>query len=125
MAQFGRQWHTWTAARVALTRLLLHAACRTLCLAAVCRYCQYQIGRKGGAAPDASELLGSIGGGGSDQLQSKLASLAAEAQAQRASATSSLSWAGETFPVREEKICIPLHTAQASPSSRCWAAAAV
>ncbi|KAL4457792.1 hypothetical protein ABPG75_012657 [Micractinium tetrahymenae] len=76
------------------------------------RYCQYQISRKGGAAPDPAALLESIGGGGSDLLQSKLASLAAEAQAQKAAATSELRWAGEVYPVREEKIRIPLHVAQ-------------
>lgn len=55
------------------------------------RYCQYQLSRRGGAPADASALLdmdlGAAGVG--DQLQSKLASLAAEAQAQRAAATSS------------------------------------
>lgn len=45
-------------------------------------------------------------------LQSKLASLAAEAQAQKAALTSELSWAGEVYPVREEKVRIPLHAAQ-------------
>ncbi|EFN58517.1 hypothetical protein CHLNCDRAFT_140581 [Chlorella variabilis] len=61
------------------------------------RYCQYQISRKGGAAPSPAELLELIGGSGTDQLQSKIASLAAEAQAEKAAATSSLSWAGETY----------------------------
>lgn len=45
-------------------------------------------------------------------LQSKLASLAAEAQAQKAALTSELRWAGEVYPVREEKVRIPLHAAQ-------------
>ena len=76
------------------------------------RYCQYQVGRKGGAAPDAAALLETIGGGGSDQLQSKLASLAAETRAAQAVSTSSLSWSGETYAVRDETIRIPLHTAQ-------------
>ncbi|KAI3436731.1 hypothetical protein D9Q98_006146 [Chlorella vulgaris] len=76
------------------------------------RYCQYQISRKGGAAPSPEELLESIGGSGTDQLQSKLASMAAAAQAQAAAATSSLSWAGETLPVRDESVRIPLHAAQ-------------
>jgi hypothetical protein len=82
------------------------------------RYCQYQISRKGGAAPSPEELLESIGGSGTDQLQSKLASMAAAAQAQAAAATSSLSWAGETLPVRDESIRIPLHAAQASWEGR-------
>lgn len=34
-----------------------------------CRYCQYQISRKGGAAPSPAELLELIGGSGTDQLQ--------------------------------------------------------
>ncbi|KAI7837680.1 hypothetical protein COHA_008473 [Chlorella ohadii] len=76
------------------------------------RYCQYQTSRKGGAAPDAAALLESIGGGGSDQLQSKLASLAAQAKAAQAAATSSLSWNGESYAVRDDKIRVPLHTAQ-------------
>jgi hypothetical protein len=83
------------------------------CTAKCCRYCEYQISRKGGAAPSPAELLGQIGGGASDQLHSKLASLAAAAQAQAAAATSSLEWAGEVHPVRDEKIRIPLHAAQA------------
>lgn len=86
------------------------------------RYCQYQISRKGGAAPDAAALLESIGGAAGDQLQSKLASLAAEAKAAQAAATSSLSWSGETYPVRDEKIRIPLHTAQVGGRAT-WAAA--
>lgn len=79
------------------------------------RYCNYQISRKGGAAPDPAALLalgGGAGGPGLDILQSKLASLAAEAQAQQAAATSSLSWQGEVYPVREEKVRIPIHAAQ-------------
>lgn len=79
------------------------------------RYCNYQISRKGGAAPDPATLLalgGGAGGPGLDILQSKLASLAAEAQAQQAAATSSLSWQGEVYPVREEKVRIPIHAAQ-------------
>ncbi|GAB4820832.1 hypothetical protein N2152v2_007878 [Parachlorella kessleri] len=78
------------------------------------RYCNYQISRKGGAAPDPSALLELEGaaGPGMDILQSKLASLAAEAQAQQAGATSSLSWQGESYPIREEKIRIPIHNAR-------------
>ncbi|PRW56110.1 Signal recognition particle subunit SRP68 isoform A [Chlorella sorokiniana] len=76
------------------------------------RYCQYQTSRKGGAAPEAAALLESIGGGGSDQLQSKLASIAAQAKAAQAAATSSLSWNGESYEVRDDKIRVPLHTAQ-------------
>ncbi|PSC68303.1 signal recognition particle subunit SRP68 [Micractinium conductrix] len=60
----------------------------------------------------ATEMLESIGDGGSDLLQSKLASLAAAAQAQRAAATSELHWAGESYRVREDKIRIPLTQAQ-------------
>lgn len=51
--------------------------------------------------------------------QSKLASLAAEAQAQKAAFTSELRWAGEVYPVREEKIRIPLHAAQVGGGAGC------
>eukprot|EP00887_Chlorella_sp_A99_P002852 scaffold6.g2852.t1 len=110
------------------------------------RFCQYQISRRGGAAPDPSELLdlrraawrrmalgctdakrnsggcaalwrcplcsALSGAGVGDQLQSKLASLAAVAQAQRAASTSEMTWGGESYPVRDERVRVALHAAQ-------------
>jgi hypothetical protein len=77
------------------------------------RFCEYQIGRRGGAAPDTAALLASAAGGpGQDVLASKLASLAAEAQAQRAASTSEVSWNGETLPVRDDRCRLAVHSAQ-------------
>ena len=79
------------------------------------RFCEYQISRKGGAAPDASALLAAAaaaGGPGSDVLASKLASLAAEAHAQRAASTSEIVWNGETIPVRDDRCRLAVHAAQ-------------
>jgi signal recognition particle subunit SRP68 len=79
------------------------------------RFCEYQISRRGGAAPDTAALLASAaaaGGPGQDVLASKLASLAAEAQAQRAASTSEVSWNGETLPVRDDRCKLAVHSAQ-------------
>ncbi len=79
------------------------------------RFCEYQISRRGGAAPDTAALLASAaaaGGPGADVLASKLASLAAEAQAQRAASTSEVSWNGETLPVRDDRCKLAVHSAQ-------------
>jgi signal recognition particle subunit SRP68 len=79
------------------------------------RFCEYQISRRGGAAPDTAALLASAaaaGGPGADVLASKLASLAAEAQAQRAASTSEVVWNGETLPVRDDRCRLAVHSAQ-------------
>lgn len=79
------------------------------------RFCEYQINRRGGRAADAAALLNAASGTSgpaSDVLASKLASLAAEAQAQRAVSTSELIWNGETLPVRDERCKIAVHAAQ-------------
>jgi signal recognition particle subunit SRP68 len=78
------------------------------------RFCEYQIGREGGKPADASALLDAAAGAGpgADVLASKLASLAAEAQAQRASATSEVHWNGETLPVRDERCRVAVHAAR-------------
>jgi hypothetical protein len=44
-------------------------------------------------------------------LQSKLASLAAEAQTAQAAATSSFEWRGIKAPVSQERVRVPLHNA--------------
>lgn len=78
------------------------------------RFCEYQIGRKGGAAPDTAALLaaGVASGPGADLLSSKLAALASEAQAQRAASTSQIEWNGDTLPVRDERCRVAVHAAQ-------------
>lgn len=79
------------------------------------RFCEYQISRRGGAAPDASALLAAsagTGGPGADVLASKLASLAAEAQAQRAASTTEISWNGETLSVRDDRCRLAVTSAQ-------------
>lgn len=77
------------------------------------RFCEYQISRRGGAAPDAAAMLASASSGpGADLLSSKLAALAAESQAQRAASTSELTWNGETLPVRDERCRVAVHAAQ-------------
>jgi hypothetical protein len=44
-------------------------------------------------------------------VQSKLASLAAEAQTAQAAATSSFEWRGIRAPVSQERVRVPLHNA--------------
>lgn len=76
------------------------------------RYCEYQIGRQGGSAQDAGALLAASPAAAppGDILSSKLASLAAEAQAARAVVVSEIIWNGESLPVREERCRIAVHT---------------
>lgn len=77
------------------------------------RYCEYQIGRIGGKTPDTSMLIEAAGSGtGTDVLAGKLASLAAEAQAQRASSTSEICWNGDVYPVRDDRCKIAVHAAR-------------
>ena len=78
------------------------------------RFCEYQIGRLGGKAPDTSQLLEAAAGvgAGSDVLSGKLASLAAEAQAERAAATSEITWDGEIYPIRDDRCRIAVHAAR-------------
>jgi hypothetical protein len=45
------------------------------------------------------------------RVQSKLASLAAEAQTAQAAATSSFEWRGIKAPVSQERVRVPLHNA--------------
>ena len=70
------------------------------------RFCEYQISRRGGTGADVSALLASASAGtgpGSDVLTSKLSSLMAEAQAQKAGSTTEISWNGETLAVRDDR----------------------
>ncbi|KAI8465561.1 MAG: hypothetical protein J3K34DRAFT_525289 [Monoraphidium minutum] len=83
------------------------------------RFCDYQIKRGGGTAPDAAALLALGGGAEGDGeggarglLQSKLAALQAEAQVQQSAATSSFEWRGQSHPVRHERVRVALHTAR-------------
>uniref|UniRef100_A0A383WP02 Signal recognition particle subunit SRP68 n=1 Tax=Tetradesmus obliquus TaxID=3088 RepID=A0A383WP02_TETOB len=83
-------------------------------LAPALRYCNYQISRAGGEAVDPAGLLALAeegGEGGGSLLQSKLASLAAEAQTAQAAATSSFEWRGIKAPVSQERVRVPLHNA--------------
>ncbi|WIA32643.1 hypothetical protein OEZ86_003445 [Tetradesmus obliquus] len=83
-------------------------------LAPALRYCNYQISRTGGEAVDPAGLLALAeegGEGGGSLLQSKLASLAAEAQTAQAAATSSFEWRGIKAPVSQERVRVPLHNA--------------
>uniref|UniRef100_A0A383WLW4 Signal recognition particle subunit SRP68 n=1 Tax=Tetradesmus obliquus TaxID=3088 RepID=A0A383WLW4_TETOB len=56
-------------------------------------------------------LAEEAGEGGGSLLQSKLASLAAEAQTAQAAATSSFEWRGIKAPVSQERVRVPLHNA--------------
>jgi hypothetical protein len=76
------------------------------------RFCEYQLGRRRGGAPDAAAVLRAAPGPAADVLASKLAALAAEATAAQAAATSALEWGGETLPVRDERCRVALAAAQ-------------
>ena len=78
------------------------------------RFCRYQISRKAGGQADAAELLGMDAGGAAtgDVIQSKLAALAAEAQASRATGDVELEWGGEKLPVRDDRCRVALHAAK-------------
>ncbi|GBF97795.1 signal recognition particle subunit [Raphidocelis subcapitata] len=81
------------------------------------RFCEYQLKRSGGAAPEAPDLAALGGdaegeGGARGLLASKLAALQAEAQVQQSASTSSFEWRGQSHPVRHERVRVALHSAR-------------